>query len=175
MSPARALHPSLPSPPPHHLRLSVFASTKTSISDGDCAGLTGLSEVSQGVRAAQKVCGAVSPIHVDAQPSPRHTLLQTVTWSSCWLAALGLADDSIRFSPSLPGGPLEMSSPRRGLSSVEEKGSQALGMVFQMLSQVPPCAVLKGTPPHSCTFPKVDPINAADVVTTPFSLPVPPP
>lgn len=84
---------------------------------------------------------------------PGHTLLQTVTWSSCWLAAVGLTDDSTRFSPSLPGGPLEMSSPRRGLSSVEEKGSQALGMVFQLLSQVPPCVVLKRTPPTSCTFP----------------------
>ena len=79
---------------------------------GDCAGLTGLS-VSQGVWAARKVCSAVSPIHMGAQLSPRHTLLQTVTWPSCWLAAVGLADDSIRFSPSLPGGPLDV-LPQKG-------------------------------------------------------------
>lgn len=60
-----------------------------------------------------------------------------------------------------------MSSPRRGLSSVEEKGSQALGMVFQLLSQVPPCVVLKRTPPASCTFPRVDSINAPDVLPPP--------
>ena len=40
---------------------------KTTISDGDRAGLSG---VSQGVRAAQNVCGAASLVYPGTQPNP---------------------------------------------------------------------------------------------------------
>lgn len=57
--------------------------------------------------------------------------------------------------------------PRRGFSYTEEKGSQALGMVFQMLSQVP-CRT-KGDAPCQLHLPQGWPSNAPDVVTTPLS------
>ena len=53
---------------PTPLPASVFLLLpKTSISDGD---RTGLSGVSQGVRAAQNVCGAASLVYPGTQPNP---------------------------------------------------------------------------------------------------------